>query len=217
MLLKILHRIIVNEVFSVIIIISFLYTCAYFPIIHNYTNPIPGRIYLGFLPYPIDTLGNLTLVQHGYTGHWTRNNYTSSALKPEESYSKTIYLFIGNISRITKIPPIQMFKLSTIFLSIIFIVSLWYVILHIFTNKTQRLVAFFLSLFSAGITIPNSGKGWEYIRSDSEVFQRSTIIQPHYALSAITSFMALFFLSRSIDKNNISDLLIASLLGFIAM
>jgi hypothetical protein len=212
-----IRRLFQKEYVIAILMVVFLYICAYVPIAWNYYHGEPGRTYLGFTAFPIDYLGNLSIVQRGVSGFWTRIAFVTSAIPSQGFYIKTIYLLIGNISRVLSVSPLLMFKIVTCILSILFILCIWIILKHLFYTKISRLTAFFLILFSTGITKPHSLKGWDYLRGDVEVFQRTTILQPHYMLGSICSLLSIYYLSQAIDKKNIRFLLLASFFGFVGM
>jgi hypothetical protein len=99
-------------------------------------------------------------------------------------------------------------------LSIVFLSTLWFILRKIFPSKIQRITALALALFATGITTAGSNRGWEYIRSDSEVFQRSTILQPHYMFAAICSLLSVYFLSQAIDRKKVGLLVLSAFFGF---
>jgi len=179
-----------------------LYILAYFPVLENYRNKPSDRVYLGFTASPIDTLGHLTGIERGIMGYWLMDSYITTAIPGNWFFVKTIYYLAGHIARIIRLDAVTIYKLLTLFLSVIYLFTVWALVRYVFKNKNRRIMAFGLILFSAGIIIPGSGTGWETIGSDMQVFQRMVNFEPHYMLAAITIIWTLIFTSRYFESKN---------------
>jgi hypothetical protein len=217
-----IRRLFRNDNFWAILVSLLLITLAYIPIVYNYQNPPLGRIYLGFNDYPMDYLGNLAMAEQGNVGHWMRQTIMSSILPAKPTFLRMEYITIGHIAHRLNIPVLVTFKISVLVLSVLYLYILWNIVKRIFSIKYQRILAYFLILFSTGIILPENMSfpgfifGWDKIRQDMQVFQRTTILQQHYMLGAMFSIPSLYLLSLTFQKRNIKLFIFAAILAFLA-
>jgi hypothetical protein len=130
---------------------------------------------------------------------------------------KTEYLIVGNLARIFDIEVIQMLKISIAVISIFYISLVFIIIVKIFSDKYQRIIALMLGLFATGIYHPSQTFGWVNLPKFSQVFQRMTLDAPHYMLSSLFTVASVYFISRTFGKFIWKKYLFAVISGLIAM
>lgn len=199
-MIRTVKRIFKSELFWFVIFTIALYALAYIPVINRTIFPPLGRTYLGFNAYAIDQLGDLSLIQEGYSGRILREPNMSSSLVGKSFFVKTEYLVIGNIARILNIHPLYMFRIMIAVNSFLYILVLIKIIRQIFHTSSERVLAYGLSLFGTGILMPNSSTGWENIAVFSQVFQRTTMDMPHYLLSSMFLLLSVYYLAKTFNR-----------------
>ena len=210
-----IKKLLKKEYLWIILMVIAVYIGSYYGVIYRMRNGIEGRMYLGFIASPFDTIGNLTSVQRGYAGNWTKYSYITSVIPSERLYWRLEYMSIGHIARILGINPVSMFKIATLVLSGIYLVLIYRFISALFPSPLIRMIGFFLCLFSTGVIIPGIHKGWIVVRSDMQVFQRTTALQIHYLLAAITTLISIMGLSKSIFDKKPAGFIISCIAGFV--
>ena len=207
---------------AIISIITFIILC-YVPIIRNYSFVPSERFYIGSSPYPIDLIGDLEVMQNGYEGKWSFQSKVTTWNADMPWQYKTIYILLGHVARLIRQDNLVVLTTATILLSFLTLFCFYWFISRIFSDKTHRLFAFFLTLFYAGVLFP--GEAWQpiltaigKIESFTFVFERFTHVAPHYLLSYITSLLSFYFLSKAIDrKQYVVSIGISSLIAYLTM
>jgi hypothetical protein len=210
-----IKKILRPELFWYLFLVVIVYLIAYVPMINNYSRNLPGRTYLGFVSDPIDTLGNLTMMQRGFAGEWLKTSNITAAIASGKFLYKFEYFLAGNITRVLGLNVIYGYKMMVLVLSTSYIILIYFIVRTISPSSKERLITFLYIFFSTGIIIPGSLGLIERIRGDIQVFQRLTLLQPHYMLGAITSIGLLFGISRLIETKKSIWFVISLILGLI--
>jgi hypothetical protein len=206
-----------QEIFWVIMLSVFLYGLAYGPVAYWYQNSPSGRTYLGFNAFAIDWLGQLATAQEGFNGHIFRTPIMSSTMEGKPFLLKTEYLLIGHLARITHISVINALKIAIFLISIFYLICIWIIIRNIFSNRTCRVLAYFLTLYATGISLPAWSFGWVNMPKYSLVFERTTLDAPHYMLSGVFTIVSLYLLSQSLIKFKTGKYILAIISGLLAV
>lgn len=181
-------------------LIILMWVLSSLPIAINFLTAPSDSYYLGEADLPIDLLGNLAIIREGFLGHWGRINKITSWHQQIPWNFKFEYLLIGQTARLLKIDPLVMYRLALLILSTTTMTLFYLLISKIFSKKTDRIIAFLLTLFASGI----------YFRMDdwnafpmalraigiTTVFQQFTT-PPHYLLGHVFSLLSLFFLAKT--------------------
>lgn len=199
-----------KEYLWVALIVLFLNILTYAPILQNFLHAPPDRFYWGgSTEYPIDSLGNLYLVQQGYNGHWLRYPSETSTIEGKPTILKFEYLALGHMARVFGVSPLAMYYAGRFIFSTLTIFFLYFFIQHIFASKRERFVALLFSAFATSIIFPN-------LPLDTSVFLRLTAAAPHYILGTLLSLSSVFVLAHVIDRSrNIYYFFISALLAMI--
>lgn len=191
---------------------------AYWFIYENYTHPMPGRVYLGFNYFPLDTLGGLGGVQAGYRGEWLHYPQTTTAIPAAGKISRVEYILIGQLARFIRVNPFNLYWIVRFLLSGLYIWAIWQLTLAIFSKPVSRILAVLLSLFGTGIVIETTYKGWSYYHtSDAQVLLRFTLARPHYMIAGILFILSVLFLEKALRRRSKRDLGVSCMLGFGSM
>lgn len=194
----------IREIFSgekllVAGLIILIQVLSYLPIAKNYLAAPPDRYYFGQGDFPIDMLGNLAIIREGYLGHWGRINKITSWHQQIPWNFKFEYLLIGQTAGLFKIDPLVMYRLALLFVSSTTMALYYLLLTKIFPKKTDRIIAFLLTLFACGIYLPvNNGNALLMVLKafgNFTVFQQFTTA-PHYLLGHVFSLLSLFFLAK---------------------
>ena len=172
-----------SQYFVIVLLIVILYGLSYSRIVSNFRVAPPDRYYWGAVNYPIDTVGNLSIIREGYNGHWMRYSHYTSVIPSKPVALKMEYILIGQIARVTRLNPLVAFYLATFLLSLTLISLTVFLTRQLFTDTRLGLVALILTFFATGISVfLDSRDIWWRIMSDSMVFQRMTSAMPRLGL-----------------------------------
>lgn len=206
-----------NEFIGVILATGALLFLSYWPILQNFQAAPPDRYYYGQQEYPIDMLGDLSYVQQGYQGHlfpWL--NY-STLIGGRPSILKMEYAVVGLLGRFVGVSPSTMFFVSRFVISLLVLLTIYFLIHRIFAESWQRIVSYVFVLFGAGITLPGVPNafvtGGVY---DMQVFTRLTQAMHHYLLGAGAVLLALYFLTRTLENPKRTGMFLLSIIFGIA-
>ncbi|MDP3888552.1 MAG: hypothetical protein Q8Q24_00765 [bacterium] len=201
-----------SEEFIIALLALALLTFSYGPLVYQYLFPPPGTIFIGSFGYPLDFLGNLSVYHEGRIGQWFVNVPLSSTLPMPPLYHKELTILIGQASRLFPIEPTIFFHLVRFILSCLFILSAYFLISKIFSQKAQRIGAFALALFSTAASL-----GYDKLTdfwSPLSVFQRSAYFH-HYLAAFILTVWAIVLLSRFLTNYKKKTFLLLCFLGFL--
>ena len=206
-----------SQYFVIVLLIVILYGLSYSRIVSNFRVAPPDRYYWGAVNYPIDTVGNLSIIREGYNGHWMRYSHYTSVIPSKPVALKMEYILIGQIARVTRLNPLVAFYLATFLLSLTLISLTVFLTRQLFTDTRLGLVALILTFFATGISVfLDSRDIWWRIMSDSMVFQRMTSAMPHYLIGQITLLLSLWLLGRAVDTRKLSLGVAAGATGFVS-
>lgn len=192
-----------GEKLLVLGLIILMQVLSYLPIARNYLVAPPDRYYFGQGDYPIDMLGNLTIIRDGFLGHWGRINKITSWYQKIPWNFKFEYVLIGQTARLLKIDPLVMYRLAVLIISSTTMVLYYFLLTKIFSKKSDRIIAFLLTLFACGIYFP--GNDWKAFPMALKALGNTTVFQqftaaPHYLLGHIFSLSSLFFLAKVLTR-----------------
>lgn len=208
-----------KEFFYISLMLIVLYAGGYGPVLWNYYHPIDNRTYLGFQTTAIDPLGNLALVQRGYGGEWTMRFIGTTTMDEKPLFVKTEYFLIGHIARWLNLDPFIFFKICIVISNLLLLTTYWFLIAGLFRSTKARLTALFITLFVTGVVIPGLPYGWLKAGGEELVFERLTVLRPHYVLGGLFSTIAGFIFIKywyNRSSRRIVYLLAASIFGLLS-
>jgi hypothetical protein len=193
-----------------IVVTAVLLFLSYGPILRNFLKTPTDRFYFGQSEYPLDMIGDLTYIQQGYHGSFLASFNYSTMIGGHPSIVKMEYTLIGLLGRVLNISPLFMFEISRFVLSLSVLVIIYFIITRIFPQLPQRIISYAFVLFGTGIILP--GVPNYFVGYDAEVFVRLTQAMPHYLAGAGAMLLALYFLSRTLEKPKRTAFFLLSLL-----
>ncbi len=141
------------------------------------------HVFAGLLINPMDGNSYLAKMRQGFNGSWTFTlPYTHEP--GEGSYINLLYLLLGHIARLTRLPLLLVFHIFRVIGAVLLTISIFQVSCRIFDDEGDLWYALILALFGSGL-------GWlalmfDQITSDIWVVETfpflSGYINPHFAL-----------------------------------
>ncbi|OGG11946.1 hypothetical protein A2Z00_04015 [Candidatus Gottesmanbacteria bacterium RBG_13_45_10] len=208
-----------KEWFWFLSITLLLYGLSYGPIIHNFMVTPENRVYWGAEEYPLDLLGNLSLIRQGYYGHIMSFVNYSTRLPNQPTFTKMEYVLAGGVARLFHVDTTIMFFLTRLAISLLYVAVLIGIVRALFTKIYERVGAYTLILFGSYVSSRWLTKEVfaDMAPFDSLVFNRLTQAMPHYLLGGLATVASLYFLARVLDRpRTYKSFIAASLLGFVA-
>lgn len=170
----------------------------YGPIFHNYQTAPRDVYYFGTDGYPLDTLGSLDLVRQGYNGQWTAHMRYTSVWEFPKTFVKFDYILVGHIARWLQVDPVTALHVSRIFISIAFLLCIYYLIRYISSDPMTRIIAFLLVVLATSFPVPGQNSSFTMIATS--IFYRFGLNPQHYIGSGLCTIVSLYFLSRAADS-----------------
>ena len=202
-------------IIMIITIITFitliLLAGSYGPLVWQFLNPPPGKIFLGSFGFPPDFFGNLTSFEEGRLGHWLHYPKLTSTLNPPPTFARFQYNLLGHLSRLLPFEGVISFHLFRFLFSLAFVFLTAFLIWKIFPHWFGRIAAFSLAFFASSFFSLKLINFW----SPLGVFQRAAYY-PHYLWSFTFLLLAFWWLYRALEEKKVSLLLLASFFGFLA-
>lgn len=174
------------------------------PFLYFYAKPIDGYRFLGRkVVNSQDTYTYLSFIEQSKQGRILLENlYTAEDQKP--SLLRPSYLVIGKLAKVFNLDSITAYHASRVILTIIFFFVLYKFLSVFFVKPNDRLLAYFVVLFSNGFGTIN----W--------IPEALTFLSlgeaPHFILSQILALSGIYFVIKFFEKENYKYLAVSSLL-----
>ncbi len=196
-------RFVQNEMLWILTACVISYVLVYLPLVDNVRAVPRDRYYYGAEEYPLDMLGNLATVQLGYHGHILRIPKITTVFQGSGYLLKSEYILMGWIARVLGMDPLASYYLVRGAVSVLYLITIVFIIRKIFLRPHERVAATILVLFGAAITVPNVA--WTPL--DRMVFDalpliRTTAAMTHYMLGGLSTMLSIHFLAQAIDRPN---------------
>jgi hypothetical protein len=177
-----------------------LFGLSYTPFVRNYVTSPKDLYYIGSIDYPLDLVGNLTYVMEGYRGHWQKFQKYTTTQPDNPTWLKFEYMLVGQSARLVHADPLLWFYVTRFLLSVGLLTTVYFVLQSVFSDKNKRVLAFALSLFATGISLPwLDWPIWKRMSGDGGVWQRITAANHHYVLGSICVLLAISFFAYALD------------------
>lgn len=118
------------------------------PYLLAHTLAKPGTVYTGLL-INVEDGSYLSIIEQGRQGNWTyRNLFTSESHQP--AFIQGFYLSLGHLGRLFGLSTVATWHTGLFIANLIFFITLYGFLAHIFPNLLQRHVAYALIILGGG-------------------------------------------------------------------
>jgi len=194
-----------NEWVLVFLFSSILIFISFIPFFHQLAQTPKDRVFLGvhnnILDYPM-FIADIKQAKAGIFPFYVQ--YTSEEQKP--TFVHYPYLFLGWIGRIFNLEAIALYHIGRVLFGLLMAVSFYYFICQVFSDKTKRLSAFLLTLFSGGLiksvlTSEGARQITTYLTwwTGGDTIRRATF-QPHAMFKTALLVFSLAFIGKYIKN-----------------
>lgn len=187
---------------------------AYYPVVRSAFIAPADRWYWGSATYPLDFLGNLTIVRKGYLGMW--NGYlTLWQINPEKilhpdsrDVMKYEYLLTGHLARVFGMDTLVTLNTVRFTSAVLYLVLAIILIQRLTPDRFVRRMTYVLILFAAPITVPGQlYESTQLARIGDSVhpLQRYFFVSLHYLLGNIGMLAAMLHAGRFFERHTWRD------------
>ncbi|EKE14831.1 MAG: hypothetical protein ACD_12C00273G0005 [uncultured bacterium] len=176
-----------------------------FHVIVGYARTLPEQIYLATGHYYLDYFQYLQALSQGWHGHWIFENYFGTGIRFQTILGMWQFLVLGQIGKHLGLSQITTYWLSTILLSIVLSVLIFFFIKKLLINKPfyWHLSAYILTLFAAPFfQIINKQILVYRFWNDKAVLVDRFGGVPYHITSQIIILLVILFIADSLDKFN---------------
>ncbi len=183
---------------------------SYGPLLYQYLTPPPGKVFLGSFGFPEDFWPNICILTQGRWGNWQSNINFSYLLPGEKTFFvKQADISLGQLARLVPMDGVQFFHLGRLVMTILCLILIYKLIWRVLEMKWLRVSAFLLICLATAW--PGGEKLMDYWTPLS-LFQRWAYY-PHYLLSFIFLFLAVYQLTDGLEKKKWLKVVVAGVFG----
>ena len=215
------HSIDKKEMKIVVIISLIILLLSQLPLFFGYLTQGPNEVFMGIASHNVDMNNHLNWVLQAKEGHLLFTNDFTPEEVPALIFNP-FHLIVGNTARLLHTPITPTYNAFGMLLILGFALTLYLFISHLIRDKRTRLLAYLLTLTSAGF-----GLWWKLsklifgkwvVSADLWVPEINTFQsfgQPHFTFAATLLILIFYFTMRSLDEDQMRYAFYAGGLSFL--